>query len=113
MPRIWRPLLVGAVIVLAVFLLAQAQVFEPSASTDGPAAGGDFYAGQLVFERECAACHGLQGEGGSGPRLEGAGLDVEVVSRQIRKGSGVMPAGLVSGQDEADVVAYVVSIASS
>ena len=113
MPRIWRPLLVGAVIVLAVFLLAQAQVFEPSASTGGTATGGDFYAGQLVFERECAACHGLQGEGGSGPRLEGAGLDAEVVSRQIREGSGVMPAGLVSGQDEADVVAYVVSIAGS
>ena len=114
MPRIWRPLLVGAVIVVAVFLLAQARVFEPSASTGGgPATGGDFYAGQLVFERECAACHGVQGEGGSGPRLEGAGLDAEVVSSQIREGSGVMPAGLVSGRDEADVVAYVVSIAGS
>ena len=27
-------------------------------------AGGDFYRGQVVFERECASCHGAGGEGG-------------------------------------------------
>jgi hypothetical protein len=34
------------------------------------------------------------------------------VTGAVEQGRGVMPAGLVSGQDEADVVAYVVSISS-
>jgi hypothetical protein len=44
--------------------------------------------------------------------LAGAGLDAETVSATVEQGAGVMPAGLVSGQAEADVVAYVVSISS-
>ena len=34
MGRLWRPLLVGAVVVVAVFLLAQRPIFEPEASTN-------------------------------------------------------------------------------
>jgi mono/diheme cytochrome c family protein len=100
MTRIWRPLVVGALIALGVFVLAKAQIFEPSASSGDPSASGDADRGAVVFERACAACHGTGGEGGSGPRLVGSGLDRDV-----------MPGGLVTGQDEADVVAYVVSIA--
>ena len=50
------------------------------------------------------------GEGGTGRRLVGSGLDAETVAATIAEGTGVMPPGLVSGQDEADVIAYVVSI---
>jgi mono/diheme cytochrome c family protein len=111
MRRIWRPLVVGAVIVLGVFVLAKARIFEPSAVT---AAGpGDPYAGQLVFESKCAGCHGTGGQGGNpGPRLISSGLSAADVTRRVEQGSGVMPAGLVSGDDEANVVAYVVSIAN-
>ncbi len=111
MARLWRPLLVGVVIVIAVFVLAKARIFEPSAT---PLAGvGDPEAGALVFERECAACHGSGGEGGDpGPRLIGGRLTADVVTARVEQGVGVMPAGLVAGQDEADVVAYVVSIAT-
>ena len=111
MKRIWRPLVVGAVVVVAVFALAKARIFEPSAvKAAGP---GDPYAGQLVFESKCAGCHGTGGKGGSpGPRLIGSGLSAEDVTARVEHGSGVMPAGLVSGKDEANVVAYVVSIAS-
>jgi hypothetical protein len=42
--------------------------------------------------------------------LAGAGLDAATVTAAVAQGGGVMPAGLVSGQDEADVVAYVVSV---
>jgi hypothetical protein len=49
--------------------------------------------------------------GGTGTRLAGAALTADEVAGQIRQGSGVMPAGLVEGQEETDVVAYVVSIA--
>jgi mono/diheme cytochrome c family protein len=111
MPRIWRPVVVGALVAFGVFLLAQAQIFEPSADTGGSTATGDATRGAVVFERECAGCHGVHGTGGSGPALRRAGFDAAVVREQIREGGGIMPAALVMGQDEADVVAYVVSIA--
>jgi mono/diheme cytochrome c family protein len=111
MSRAWRPVLVGAVIVLAVFVLAKAHVFEPSAATGGTTTAGDVARGEQVFASSCAGCHGALAEGGSGPPLAGSELTAEEVTTRIREGSGVMPAGIVSGQDEADVVAYVVSIA--
>ena len=111
MSRLWRPLLAGAVVVVAVFALAKAQIFESSAGTAvGP---GDAFAGQAVFESKCAGCHGPGGEGGDpGPRLIGSGLTAAEITTRVEQGAGVMPSGLVSGQDEADVVAYVGSIAS-
>jgi mono/diheme cytochrome c family protein len=111
MSRAWRPVLVGAAIVVAVFAVAQAQIFEPSASSGGSSAAGDVARGEQVFAAECAGCHGALGEGGSGPALAGSGLEADEIVTRIREGGGIMPAGLVSGQDEADVVAYVVSIA--
>ena len=109
MRRLWKPLLVGAVIVVAVFVLAKAHVFEPSVTKS--TGQGDAKAGQLIFENKCAGCHGNGGKGGgAGPRLVGTGLTADQVSTQIEQGGGVMPAGLVSGQDEANVVAYVVSV---
>jgi len=93
------------------FVLAQLTVFEPSLSTDTGVAAGDADRGQVVFESTCASCHGPGGEGGSqGPRLVDSGLDAAVIASTVEQGGGVMPAGLVSGQEQADVVAYVVSI---
>jgi mono/diheme cytochrome c family protein len=111
MSRGWRPIIVGAVIVVAVFALAQAQIFEPSAPA-GPELVGDAQRGELVFQRECAGCHGAQAEGGVGPTLVETGLDPTEVAAVVDQGRGVMPAGIVSGQEQADVVAYVVSISS-
>jgi cytochrome c551 len=111
MGRGWRPLVVGAIVVVATFILAQFAVFEPSASTDAGVAGGDPYRGQIVFERTCASCHGAGGEGGSpGPRLIDSGLDAAEVASTVEQGTGVMPPALVTGQEQADVVAYVVAI---
>ena len=113
MRRRWRPLVVGAAVAAATFVLAQAQIFEPSAPAAGAASGGDVHNGEILFEGTCAGCHGPGGEGGGiGPRLEGSGLDAAAVTAAVREGRGVMPAGLVSGKDEADVVAYVVKISS-
>ena len=47
-----------------------------------------------------------------GPALFETGLDAAQVSAVVQQGRGVMPAGIVSGQDLSDVVAYVVSISS-
>jgi mono/diheme cytochrome c family protein len=112
MRRLWRPLLVGAVVVVGTFVLAKAQVFEPSAPAGGPVASGNVERGQAIFESTCAGCHGPGGAGGSGPRLQASGLDAATVASAIEQGRGIMPAGLVSGQDEADVVAFVVSIST-
>ena len=113
MRRGWRPILVGGVVVVCTFALAQAEIFAPSASTSTTASGGDVDRGGVVFERECSSCHGAGGAGGGvGPRLVGAGIDAATATAAVQQGRGVMPAGLVSGSDEADVVAYVVSISS-
>jgi len=106
-------MLVGGAVVAGAFALAQAQVFEPSVSSASSATGGDVYTGELVFERECSGCHGSGGVGGSpGPRLVDSGLDAGEIAATIEHGAGVMPPALVSGQEQADVVAYVVSVAA-
>jgi mono/diheme cytochrome c family protein len=113
MSRGWRPIFVGAAVVVGTFALAKAQIFEPSAPA-GTGASGDVQRGRTLFARNCAACHGTAGGGGGvGPKLAGAGLDAETVAATVQQGRGVMPAGIVSGQDQADVVAYVVSISNS
>ena len=111
MGRGWRPLLVGGIVAAATFALAEAQVFAPSAAPV-QLASGDPVRGKVVFAKVCSTCHGPQAEGGVGPRLAGAGLDAATVSAAVQQGRGVMPAGLVSGQEQADVVAYVVSVSS-
>jgi mono/diheme cytochrome c family protein len=113
MRRLWRPLVVGAVIVIAVFVLAKARIFEPSAPATTTTAPGDPARGATIFADTCSGCHGEGAVGGDpGPRLVGSGLDAEKIEARIEQGVGVMPAGLVSGQDEADVVAYVVSVSA-
>ena len=113
MSRGWRPILVGAAVVLGTFALAKAHPFEPSAPSTFSAATGDATRGAAVFERECSGCHGPAGTGGGvGPTLAEAGLDTATVTTAVEQGRGIMPAGLVSGQEEADVVAYVVLIST-
>jgi mono/diheme cytochrome c family protein len=111
MGRGWRPILVGGAVVVATFALAQAEVFAPSAPAGGTVAG-DVDRGEVIFASECAGCHGDQGSGGAGPSLSETGLDATEVATAVQQGRGVMPAGIVAGQEQADVVAYVVSISS-
>jgi mono/diheme cytochrome c family protein len=112
MGRGWRPILVGGAVVVATFALAKAQIFEPSAPA-GPTTAGDLQRGEAVFAENCSGCHGEGGTGGGvGPTLAGAGLDEATVTATVQQGRGVMPAGIVSGQDLADVVAYVVSVSN-
>jgi mono/diheme cytochrome c family protein len=112
MGRGWRPFLVGGAVAAATFALAQAEVFAPSAPA-GERASGDAARGEEIFAAECAGCHGGGGAGGVGPRLVGSGVTADEVAEVVAQGRGVMPAGLVTGQDEADVVAYVVSLAGA
>jgi len=78
----------------------------------GGAAAGDAAAGMQVFSTVCTSCHlnGGQDPGGPGPQLAGQGLTEDGVRQQIVNGGGAMPAGLVSGEDLDNAVAYVLSI---
>ena len=111
MGRGWRPIVVGGAVVAATFALAQAEIFVPSAPAS-QATAGDVERGEAIFQRECAGCHGEQAEGGVGPALAGSGLDAATVAAVVQQGRGVMPAAIVTGQEQADVVAYVASISS-
>ena len=95
----------------AAFTLAKLHLAEPPAATGGNVVLGDAAAGRAVFARTCAACHGAGGKGGSiGPKLAGASIALAAAQAKIDTGGSVMPAKLVSGKDERDVLAYLATI---
>ncbi len=96
---------------LAVYGLAQWQPFAPEAPPAAATAGGDPVAGQAIFARACAQCHGAAAEGGVGPRLADTGLDAATVAGVVAAGRGIMPAGIVTGAEAADVSAFVAQVA--
>ena len=101
--------MVGLVVLLAVLHLAQPGV--PKAVAGSTIELGDSYRGETVFGQTCAGCHGDLGKGGGvGPRLAGAPITLALVKARIDGGKGVMPAGLLTGGPENDVLAYVASI---
>ena len=116
--RFLRPLTVLVCVAGAAFALAQGRFLAPSAPTGAGAAAsiapGDAYQGELVFVATCAGCHGDGGVGGGvGPRLAGAGLSAALIEARIEGGAGAMPAGLVEGTREADVLAYVIGVTAT
>lgn len=83
----------------------------PASTAAAPVAAGDAAAGKVVFSNTCAGCHaGLGTRAGVGPQLAAQGLTAAFITTTLENGRGQMPAGLVSGQDLADVVAYVESL---
>jgi mono/diheme cytochrome c family protein len=101
--------MVGLVVLLAILHLAQPGV--PKAVAGSAIELGDSYRGETVFGQTCAGCHGELGKGGGvGPRLNGSPITLTLVKARIEGGKGVMPAGLLSGGPEKDVLAYVATI---
>jgi mono/diheme cytochrome c family protein len=93
------------------FTLAKLHLAQPPAATGGRVVLGDAAVGRALFARTCAPCHGAGGKGGSiGPRHAGASVSLAAAQAKIDAGGGVMPAGLVSGNDERDVLAYLATI---
>jgi mono/diheme cytochrome c family protein len=104
------PLVLFVVVSGSVFTLAKLHLAKPAASAGGPAKLGDSVRGQVIFRETCAGCHGMKAEGGVGPRLAGARLTTTAAKAQIDNGGGVMPARLVTGPREDDVLAYLATI---
>ena len=103
------PLVLFVVVSATVFTLANLHLAKPAASS-GAVPLGDAKHGRVAYVQKCAPCHGAQAQGKVGPRLAGADLTVEQARAQIDNGGGIMPAGLVSGGAEADVLAYLKSL---
>jgi mono/diheme cytochrome c family protein len=68
---------------------------------------GDARHGASLFARTCASCHGDRGTGGIAPKLAGTSITLDDARAKIDDGASGMPAGLVHGQDEEDVLAYL------
>jgi mono/diheme cytochrome c family protein len=106
------PLVLFVLVSAAVFTLAKLHLAKPEAPASASSVQlGDQYRGETVFISECAGCHGMGGEGGGiGPRLEGAPISLAQAKARIDNGGGAMPAGLVSGPEERDVLAYLATL---
>jgi mono/diheme cytochrome c family protein len=66
------------------------------------------------FVTTCGGCHTLADAGTHGtvgPNLDGLKPNLATVEHQIANGGGIMPAGLLKGQDLKDVAEYVSSVA--
>jgi len=105
------PALLLACVSLTVFGLAN---WHPAKVEAKAAAGevvlGDPKRGASLYRATCSGCHGVDAEGGVGPRLKGATLTIAQVKAQIDNGGGTMPAGLVAGEHEEDILAYIDTI---
>ena len=106
------PLLLFVAVSGTVFALAKLHPARPGLPKSSSAVKlGDFYRGETVFSQHCAACHGQGGVGGSiGKKLVGDPITLQTALVHIDGGGSVMPPGLVKGQDERDVLAYLATI---
>ena len=102
-----RALAIGAVVSVVVLVIALVTPFEPSkpAVQAAAAVAGDATHGATLYAASCAGCHGATGGGGVGPDI--TRVTAAAALAQIASGGGTMPAGLVKGQDAADVAAFV------
>jgi mono/diheme cytochrome c family protein len=97
---------------------ASATPAGPTATLEESAA-----AGQAIFARRCASCHGAQGSGGRARTLNPASASMRGSGQQafsenlteiITHGKGRMPAwgdsGRLTAEEIAEVVAYILSL---
>ena len=110
---LYIPAALLATVSITVFVLAELHPAQPElkAVAAKEIALGDPARGQQLFADTCAGCHGPNGSGGGiGPKLAESGISLGVVKATIDGGNSVMPAGLVKGGDEEDVLAYLNTI---
>ena len=109
----------------AAVVAAAVAVLAAGCGTGGPAFGGDLSSGKQLFVGKCGSCHVMADAGTRGvigPNLDHAfgpafeqGFEASGVQQavldQIRLAEPPMPRNLVTGDDAADVSAYVAACA--
>ena len=112
---------------LAAALLAAALAAGCGSGTGGLEESGSAANGKQLFQEKCASCHGLADAGSRstvGPNLDDAFAGVRqqgfkedtirnIVADQIKYAVAPMPQNLVTGDDAADVAAYVAQYAGA
>lgn len=89
------------------------QKAESVALDDGYRAAGDVAAGEAVYARACASCHGVGGWTDEAPRLAGAVFQTtasdDFIRQTIRRGRGgtAMRPIALSAADEDALIAYI------
>ena len=113
------PLLLGAALIAASLFALRAQ--EPAGSRsvwDGVYTEEQAKRGEPVYQKECAACHGAMMTGGeSAPPLTGGGfqanwngLTLGDLFDRIRKTMPQSKPGSLTRQQDADVLAFMLSL---
>lgn len=113
------PLLLGLALVASSFFVLRAQ--EPAESRsvwDGVYTEEQAKRGEEVYKKECASCHGAELTGGeSAPPLTGGafqanwnGLTLGDLFDRIRKTMPQSKAGSLTRQQDADVLAFTLSV---
>ncbi len=102
---VWRPLLRSAVAVLGVVAAGALAVGcagePPEVTVDDP----ELVTGRAIYGASCASCHGADGGGGVGSRLDGASLieaypDIADQMDVVTNGRNRMPAFIGRLDDE-------------
>jgi cytochrome c551 len=103
------PAILFVAVSAAVFGFAKWHPAKPGAASTPVATGPrDATRGETLFAEKCATCHGERGTGGGvGPALAGSDLTLGEARTIVTNGRGVMPGGLVQGQDLEDTLAYL------
>jgi mono/diheme cytochrome c family protein len=95
----------NAPLILIVFTLATAGCGSRGGSD---VQTGDATHGKALYAAKCARCHGANGTGGTlAPRLAGASISLDDAKERLDEGASGMPAHLVQGTREEDVLAYL------
>jgi cytochrome c553 len=123
-----RTFRVSIVVIYAVFGLVVPAVVLANREESAGAVGAtrseelthDEEIGKQLFRQQCWSCHTLAAAGArgvTGPNLDRIGdIQPERVVNAIKNGGtgqGLMPAGLLEGQDAEDVAEYVSKVAGS
>jgi mono/diheme cytochrome c family protein len=94
------------------------QTPSPSVETQATPAkekpAGDSATGKKLFMKYgCYECHGTEGNGGTGPRINQPALSIVAIARYVRHPSGQMPPyskDLLTDDQLADICAFVKSV---
>jgi len=80
---------------------------EEETTSNGDGANTASVDAEAVYAQNCAACHGANLEGMSGPKLSDVGsrLSASEIEEIIKNGKGAMPANVIEGDEEITAVA--------